>query len=154
MAYLSHVAEKAATESEPRGITRTNSELAMLAEKAALLGREMEEPETYPIESNSPQYPLSPPETTMVENPDPLSMLSPTSDVPTLTKNVRGLSEKARGKLRATESTTSLSLDGATGVVGEDGQMDDEELDRIAKAGVGPNRYIPTQDWVSSWQKG
>lgn len=28
------------------------------------------------------------------------------------------------------------------------------ELEALAAAGVGPNKYVPTQEWVSSWQKG
>ena len=59
------------------------------------------------------------------------------------------MSEKARGKMRATESVTSL-----TSPRSASGELADDELLRIADAGVGPNGYIPTQEWVSSWQKG
>lgn len=49
-------------------------------------------------------------------------------------------SEKARGKMR--ERTRSDSLDAS------------ESLERIAAAGVGRNGFVPTQDWVTSWQHG
>jgi hypothetical protein len=59
------------------------------------------------------------------------------------------MSEKARGKMRATDSVTSLPSP-----PGRDEDMGDDELMRVAQSGVGPNGYIPTQEWVSSWQKG
>lgn len=50
-------------------------------------------------------------------------------------------SEKAKGKMRErSESRSTLALDG--------------ELQKLAMAGIGPNGYVPTQEWVSSWQKG
>ncbi|EIW70902.1 hypothetical protein TREMEDRAFT_43442 [Tremella mesenterica DSM 1558] len=56
--------------------------------------------------------------------------------------NIGGMSEKARGKMRAVESDK-----------GEE-ELADEELLKVAMAGVGPNGYVPTQEWVASWQKG
>jgi hypothetical protein len=50
-------------------------------------------------------------------------------------------SEKAKGKMRErSESTSTLAMD--------------TELQRLAMSGIGPNGYVPTQEWVSSWQKG
>ncbi|TFY71763.1 hypothetical protein EVG20_g1254 [Dentipellis fragilis] len=49
------------------------------------------------------------------------------------------LSEKARGKMRVRRS---ISVD------------TDASLDRVATAGVGRNGFIPTQEWVTSWQQG
>lgn len=49
-------------------------------------------------------------------------------------------SEKSRGKMR--ERVRSSSLDTS------------ESLERIAASGVGRNGFIPTQDWVTSWQHG
>lgn len=68
----------------------------------------------------------------------------------------RSMSEKARGKMRATESTTSLTTINTNqdGGGGEEEDGEEEELMKIAAAGVGPNGYVPTQEWVSSWQKG
>lgn len=127
--------EKAAEEREratppPRGLVRTDSELAMLAEKATLLGREIgdeeDEEDTPPRTSKDGKAATDVPTT-------------PTSPV---AEGRPPMSEKARGKMRATESSTSLPV-----------EDDDEELMKVAQAGIGPNGYVPTQEWVSSWQK-
>lgn len=49
------------------------------------------------------------------------------------------LSEKARGKLR---QGSSMSVEMT------------RSLERIALAGIGRNRFVPTQEWVTSWQQG
>lgn len=49
-------------------------------------------------------------------------------------------SEKAKGKMRARSRSASLEMSGS--------------LERIAAAGVGRNGFVPTQDWVTSWQQG
>ncbi|WVQ82249.1 hypothetical protein IAT38_004377 [Cryptococcus sp. DSM 104549] len=159
-------AEKAA---KP-GLQRTNSEIDMLAEKAALLGQT-------PAEEDEPTSPTSPtshgggetvqPLTAPTDTPaDPLvNSLSSGPDFPAATAAAapadlsnypppptRTMSEKARGKMRATESTTSLST--LNGGADAGPEIPDEELMRVAAAGVGPNGYVPTQEWVSSWQKG
>ncbi|TDL27208.1 hypothetical protein BD410DRAFT_835524 [Rickenella mellea] len=50
------------------------------------------------------------------------------------------LSEKARGKMR--QRQRSMSLDTTS------------SLERIAAAGIGRNGFVPTQEWVTSWQQG
>ncbi|KAK4683945.1 hypothetical protein P7C73_g6263, partial [Tremellales sp. Uapishka_1] len=127
-----------------RGIRRTNSELAMLAEKAALLGREAEDQDepTSPAEQRR-----DPTESPALEaSADPLTVQSPAER--TISDRPAALSEKAKGKMKATESTSSLPG------IAEVPDIPDEELARLAAAGIGPNGYIPTQEWVSSWQKG
>lgn len=118
----------------------------MLAEKAALLGRETGEEDTTQIM----------PVVTPGESDDPLALHA--RPPPPISQPEEGaMSEKARGKMRATESTTSLSLNGdvgTPGVNGGEGEVPDEDLMKVAEAGVGPNKYVPTQEWVSSWQKG
>ncbi|KAG6849590.1 hypothetical protein H0H93_007175 [Arthromyces matolae] len=49
------------------------------------------------------------------------------------------LSEKARGKMKERRSS---SLDADVGI------------DRVAAASVGRNGFVPTQEWVTSWQQG
>lgn len=49
------------------------------------------------------------------------------------------LSEKARGKMKARSS-------GSTDMT--------RSLERIAAAGIGRNGFVPTQEWVTSWQQG
>lgn len=48
--------------------------------------------------------------------------------------------EKSRGKMRARQRSESLDVSGS--------------LERIAAAGIGRNGFVPTQDWVTSWQQG
>ncbi|KAG6861725.1 hypothetical protein C0995_012729 [Termitomyces sp. Mi166 len=62
------------------------------------------------------------------------SFMSPGSETPS-----RGsLSEKARGKMRERRSSS----------------LDVDSIDRVAPAGVGRNGFVPTQEWVTSWQQG
>ena len=49
-------------------------------------------------------------------------------------------SEKARGKMRERQRSDSIEMSGS--------------LERIAAAGVGRNGFVPTQDWMTSWQQG
>jgi hypothetical protein len=137
----------------------------MLAEKTALLSSQDIDETSSSIDSRAtPGTPTSErdqstiPLVTPNSNPtaDPLAYANgrdnigtPPIDAPqTPTKP---MSEKARGKMRATESTTSLPNSNSNN--GEP-EIPDEELLKVAHAGVGPNGYIPTQEWVSSWQKG
>lgn len=126
----------------------------MLAEKAALLNSN-----STPEEEDIPRLTSDQPTSPLDERRDPsLSIVTPgdgnTADPlasatpPSASAGREGMSEKARGKLRAVES----SQDGAEG----EGMVDveDEELMKVASAGVGPGGYVPTQEWVSSWQKG
>ncbi|KAK8864156.1 hypothetical protein IAR55_001402 [Kwoniella newhampshirensis] len=148
------------------GIHRTNSELEMLAEKAALLGHADHdaEAETDTSSQPPPRRPLSPPAEDdaasavqalptsgdMNLSSDPLAVsIGNNLPPPPISVQTQPLSEKARGKMRATESTTSL-----TSPASEGPEIPDEELIKVAQAGVGPNGYVPTQEWVSSWQKG
>lgn len=137
----------------------------MLAEKAALLGRHEEETEDgerstpanagaeTPRRSSTTDDARNPPTiqplTTPGDGPisDPLSQ-PPPLDSPSV-EPTQPISEKARGKMRATESVSSLTSPRSMSA-----ELADEELLRIADAGVGPNGYVPTQEWVSSWQKG
>ncbi|WVQ99152.1 hypothetical protein IAU59_006284 [Kwoniella sp. CBS 9459] len=175
----------AAEKNAKPGLQRTNSELEMLAEKAALLGRD---PEDLNADNNASsalsslsQRPFSPnnesedgtaqPLTTPgdLNSADPLAQQTPTTDVnladlppppPSAAAAAQPMSEKARGKMRATDSMTDLSSPTGNGQNNLDGdgqqvpEIPDEELMRVAQAGVGPNGYVPTQEWVSSWQKG
>lgn len=54
--------------------------------------------------------------------------------------NAKPLSDKAKGKRRMSSST----------MAGEG----NEELQQLALQGIGPNGYVPTAEWVASWQKG
>lgn len=64
----------------------------------------------------------------------PPSESSPT----TSTRTTTAVSEKARGKMKARRSLSSDTING----------------DRMAAAGVGRNGFLPTQEWVTSWQQG
>ncbi|KAK7043695.1 hypothetical protein VNI00_008306 [Paramarasmius palmivorus] len=60
----------------------------------------------------------------------PTTETTPSSDAP---------SEKAKGKMK---ERRSLSLDNAA------------SLERLAATGIGRNGFVPTQEWVTSWQQG
>ena len=142
---------------DERGIKRTDSELDMLAEKAALLGKNDDDVDVFvPLSTGttglaSPTAnPLgSPLGAENGENGDPLAS-RPAVQSPEPGPASKPMSEKARGKMRATSISSIPSVQG----VNVDTDVADEELMRIALAGVGPNGYVPTQEWVSSWQKG
>ncbi|ORY21894.1 high-temperature-induced dauer-formation protein-domain-containing protein [Naematelia encephala] len=149
-------AQETVKKEDAPGIKRTESELEMLAEKAALLGRATDD---YELPSSPTQerkqstdvptatQPLTSPGD-LQNGADPLSHTSTNAEQPEPDHKPQPLSEKARGKMRATESVTSLSSPTS------EAEVPDDELMKVAYAGVGPNGYIPTQEWVSSWQKG
>lgn len=148
---------------QPKGLQRTNSELDMLAEKAALLGRNDEDEEIVDVNHEvKPTPPTSPirglshdtaqPLTTPGDLngfPDPLSNAVASPGFAEPQSRPGEMSEKARGKMRAVESAEVPGSPPA-----DEPEVPDEELMRVAAAGVGPNGYVPTQDWVASWQKG
>jgi hypothetical protein len=124
----------------PKGLQRTNSEMEMIAEKAALLSTHDQEDEIPRLTSDQPS-PID-------EIRDPaLSIITPgeNNTDPLSTTSTTKMSEKARGKMRAVDPSTQET---------EEIDVGDEELLGIASAGVGPSGYVPTQEWVSSWQKG
>ncbi|KZS98946.1 hypothetical protein SISNIDRAFT_499612 [Sistotremastrum niveocremeum HHB9708] len=65
-------------------------------------------------------------------------LASPAAENPVLSGPVNGMSEKARGKMR--QRSMSGDITGS--------------LERLAAAGVGRNGFVPTQEWVTSWQQG
>lgn len=73
------------------------------------------------------------------ELPSVQPLMSPTTESPPAHGAQSSVSEKVRGKMR---ERRSLSLD------------TDASLDRVAAAGVGRNGFVPTQEWVTSWQQG
>ncbi|KAH7915968.1 high-temperature-induced dauer-formation protein-domain-containing protein [Hygrophoropsis aurantiaca] len=66
-------------------------------------------------------------------------LMSPTSEAPTTSNTTGTTSEKAKGKMR---ERRSVSLDATSSV------------ERISAAGIGRNGFLPTQEWVTSWQQG
>jgi hypothetical protein len=63
----------------------------------------------------------------------------PSENTPTTsTGTTTAASEKARGKMKARRSLSSDTING----------------ERLAAAGVGRNGFLPTQEWVTSWQQG
>lgn len=123
----------------------------MLAEKAALLGQEAEldgaeennshstQPTDFVSKRGSSVEPLTAPNES---TSDPLTTASEPT-VPTEPSPYK--SEKARGKMRASDQGVSQT---------SAEKLPEEDVMRLAQAGVGPNGYIPTQEWVASWQKG
>ncbi|KAG2364450.1 high-temperature-induced dauer-formation protein-domain-containing protein [Suillus spraguei] len=68
----------------------------------------------------------------------PLTSPSSENSPTTSTRTITAVSEKARGKMKARRSLSSDTING----------------DRMAAAGIGRNGFLPTQEWVTSWQQG
>jgi hypothetical protein len=106
-------------------------------EKARLLEREANS--RWESSEHSLDPPLSSrhqlPRGTSLDDEAPRPLISPTAgSVPEGT-----LSEKAKGKLRERSSMSAEMT---------------RSLERIALAGIGRNRFVPTQEWVTSWHQG
>ena len=112
-------------------IEEPSAEKARLLESEASSRRESSELNSDPPLSSrgSPQRGLS------LDDEAPRPLVSPTvlsmpEDTP---------SEKARGKMR---ERSSMSVEMT------------RSLERIALSGIGRNKFVPTQEWVTSWQQG
>ncbi|EEB98573.1 hypothetical protein MPER_01895, partial [Moniliophthora perniciosa FA553] len=70
-----------------------------------------------------------------VSSPEPV--VSPTSDA---IPSGNAPSEKAKGKMKEQRRSSSIDNNGS--------------LERLAASGVGRNGFVPTQEWVASWQQG
>ncbi|KAJ7734954.1 high-temperature-induced dauer-formation protein-domain-containing protein [Mycena maculata] len=103
-------------------------------EKAKLLRTESE---TALAQSESAEAQESSPRESQGQDPE-ISMVLPTSPTSESIPASTSASEKARGKMRARRSQS----------------LDTSSLDRVAAAGVGRNGFVPTQEWVTSWQQG
>ncbi|KAJ6455814.1 high-temperature-induced dauer-formation protein-domain-containing protein [Mycena sanguinolenta] len=77
------------------------------------------------------------PRQSQAQDPE-ISMVIPSSPTSENMSGSTSGSEKVRGKMRA--RSESLDRNGS--------------LDRVAAAGVGRNGFVPTQEWVTSWQQG
>ncbi|TBU66059.1 high-temperature-induced dauer-formation protein-domain-containing protein [Dichomitus squalens] len=115
------------------------------AEKARLLSREMslDLPRRTESTDTLPEEPAREEEQQASTRP----LMSPTAlETPGIStppgggQNAAGMSEKARGKMRAAGRSLSGDMTGS--------------LERLAAAGVGRNGFVPTQEWVSSWHQG
>ncbi|TFK55288.1 hypothetical protein OE88DRAFT_1675005 [Heliocybe sulcata] len=72
------------------------------------------------------------------DSPSTQPLMSPTAgETPTRPNSPPSVSEKARGKMKERRSVSM-----------------DQSLERIAAAGIGRNGFVPTQEWVTSWQQG
>lgn len=108
-----------------------STEKARLLESEASSRRESSElnPDPSLSSRDSPQRELS------LDDEAPRPLVSPT----TVSIPEGAPSEKARGKMR---ERGSMSVDMT------------RSLEQIALGGIGRNRFVPTQEWVTSWQQG
>ncbi|WVO16453.1 hypothetical protein L204_104130 [Cryptococcus depauperatus] len=151
--------EKAKPDGNGRSNSPRNGENEI--EKVALLAQQSENDETQMLSDQPPSLStigandplMNDPIGNLSRNPPPPSQNQTPAKTPTQS---REMSEKVRGKMRATNSTASLNtLSNPSGGVENEGRAEDEEeLMRMAERGVGPNGFVPTQEWVTSWQKG
>jgi len=108
-----------------------SAEKARLLESETSSRRESSEANLDPSLSSrdSPQRGLS------LDDEAPRPLVSPTTGL--MSEDMP--SEKSRGKMR---ERSSISLEMT------------RSLERIALAGIGRNKFVPTQEWVTSWQQG
>jgi len=131
--------EEQARKGDPKGKGRALEDLDSgeepATEKARLLEREASSRWESSEHAPDPVLPSGDQRGTSLDDEAPIPLVSPTmGSVPE-----DMLSEKARGKLK---ERSSMSLEMT------------RSLERIALAGVGRNRFVPTQEWVTSWQQG
>ena len=108
-----------------------STEKARLLEREASSRRESSEHSLDQLASSKDQLQ----EETSLEDETPRPLVSPTmGSIPE-----DALSEKAKGKLR---ERSSMSVEMT------------RSLERVALAGIGRGRFVPTQEWVTSWQQG
>ena len=133
--------EEQARKGDTKGKSRASGDLESGEEPSTEKARLLESEATSRRESSevNPDLPLSsgdsPQRELSLDDEAPRPLASPVTgpapeDVP---------SEKARGKMR---ERSSISVEMT------------RSLERIAQAGIGRNRFVPTQEWVTSWQQG
>ena len=125
------------TEGRAKGKSAADNEEPS-AEKARLLGSEqLGETELGTLEEGTREPDVLGGAHSPEDEPSARTLSSLTSEV--LPPAGSTLSEKARGKMKARRSL-SVEMTGS--------------LERIAAQGVGKNGFVPTQEWVTSWQQG
>lgn len=105
-----------------------------------LLNRESSDSAMSPTQDEDHERPIPVPPTPSLSNR--MDSQFANMRVSTPPTGAPGLSDKARGKMKASGSAS-----------GEDLELS-AELAQIASGGVGRNGFVPTQDWVTSWQQG
>jgi len=88
---------------------------------------------------------------------DPLSVTSPTTPATATPTGPAVMSEKARGKMRernVEEGGGGRENGGGGGGEEVDDGVLGEELEKLRIGGLGSGGFVPSQDWVTSWQKG
>jgi hypothetical protein len=133
--------EEQARKGDTKGKSRALGDLESGEEPSTEKARLLESEATSRRESSeaNPDPPLpsrdSPQRGPSLDDEAPRPLVSPvTGSMPEDT-----LSEKARGKMR---ERSSISVEMT------------RSLERIAQAGIGRNRFVPTQEWITSWQQG
>ncbi|PCH38345.1 hypothetical protein WOLCODRAFT_96951 [Wolfiporia cocos MD-104 SS10] len=109
-------------------------------EKARLLRSESNHSVDLPDAESAEGAPEQPRPTSEDEPPTIRPLMSPTTtETPNISRRATEPSEKARGKMRAGRSM-SLEMTGS--------------LESLAATAVGRNGFVPSQEWVTSWQQG
>ncbi|KAF9792467.1 high-temperature-induced dauer-formation protein-domain-containing protein [Thelephora terrestris] len=130
-------ARKGGTKGKDRALDDLESGEEPSTEKARLLESEASSRRESAETSLDPPLPSrdSPQRGPSTDDEAPIPLVSPTAG----STPESALSEKARGKLR---ERSSMSIEMT------------RSLERVALAGIGRNRFVPTQEWVTSWQQG
>ena len=125
-------------EGRAKGMSAADNEEEPSAEKARLLGSEqLGETELETLEEGTREPDVLGRAHSPEDEPWARTLSSLAFEVPPPAGST--LSEKARGKMKARRSL-SVEMTGS--------------LERIAAQGVGKNGFVPTQEWVTSWQQG
>ncbi|KAF9818909.1 hypothetical protein IEO21_02447 [Rhodonia placenta] len=111
-------------------------------EKARLLRSESNSSADLHSQSDPTEDPAEAPQSSSEEDPATIRpLMSPTAtEHPGFNRSRSEPSEKARGKMRAAGRSLSLDVSGS--------------LESVAATAVGRNGFVPTQEWVTSWQQG
>ncbi|KAE9406466.1 hypothetical protein BT96DRAFT_987607 [Gymnopus androsaceus JB14] len=122
-----------------RRVSRDDPPPAVAEEKKNLLpANNSEEGENNEDDDNEETVPPPLPSAGPATTTEPI--VSPSAESIPTSANVQAASEKAKGKMKERRSSSSLDATGS--------------LERMAAAGIGRNGFVPTTEWVASWQQG
>lgn len=159
-AWPSHLRSESAASSEKLHLLPAEDSLSLARETLDLSRNGTQRPSTttpplpLPVNSGETTDPLT---ASLQSLPAPASPAAPPTPQPTPTVPPVILSEKARGKLRegfAPPPEGAAAAEEAATLAEQENRELEEELEQLRLGGMGSSGFVPTQEWVTSWQKG